>query len=190
MAGNNVINGKIAFYIFLSAIAIVVFTVYVLGIDIKRSIYENSIYSLSIVNLFFLVTITFGLYHGVKLKDDFGEIIPKLKFAEPGNGSLNWISNLPFVETENILIGVLLWIFIALLSILFFLFFETILVSGIIIITGIFYWIFFRASRLIFRYSRFTKNNLKKSILISLQYSFLYSIWIYGIIWLAYNLRK
>jgi hypothetical protein len=184
-------NGKTAFYLFIPTVAIVVLTVWITGLDIKRTITVNAFYSLSILTFLFFAFVTIGLYRGVGITDDFGNIKSKIGFVEPSGIS----GDIPFPEIasdgiEGIVAGILLWIGIMILIIVLAFFFETIVYAGVVIFSGILYWIFYRATKLIFRYSPVTKNNLAKSMWIGLRYSFMYTAWIYAIILLIELIKK
>lgn len=52
----------------------------------------------------------------------------------------------------------------------------------ILFLAAIFYWILYRAVRLVLKYSMRCQGNLALSLRYSLFYTFLYSFWMYGII--------
>jgi hypothetical protein len=191
-----IIKGKTAFYLFALTCAIVIITIWLTGLDIHRTISNNALYSLTIITLIFFSFVAYGLYRGVGLMDNFGSVKNKVTFVEPSgiSGDIP-TADFPIGEfasdgLEGILIGLVLWIGIFILTVVLVFFFETIVFAGLVIFTGMLYWIFYRATKLIFRYSRLTKNNLKKSISIGLKYSLMYSGWIYGIIWIIKLLKK
>jgi len=191
-----VIKGKTAFCLFILVSSIIIITVWLTGLDIHRTISNNAIYSLTIISIIFFCFITYGLYRGIALSDDFGSIKSKIGFVEPsgisGDIPTESISIGEFASEglEGILVGILMWIGILILTVILTLFFETIVFAGLAIFTGILYWIFNRATKMIFRYSRLTKNNLNKSMWIGFKYSIMYSGWIYAIIWILKYLKK
>ena len=60
----------------------------------------------------------------------------------------------------------------------------------VIFLAAIFYWIFFRAMRLVFKYSIQCKGNFALSLKYSLLYTILYSSWIYAIIVILHYLKS
>lgn len=184
-----IIKGRTAFYLFMLVCNLVIVTVWITGLNIHRTIADNAVYSLTILTCLFFTFVTYGLYKGVGLSDNFGNIKNKIVFAEPTgiSGKISPV-DLPIAELategiEGVVAGVLIWIGSLLFAVILVFFFETIIFSGLVIFTGMLYWIFYQAARLIFRYSRLTKNHIYRSTLIGLKYSLLYSSWIYGVIW-------
>ncbi|MFN3405958.1 MAG: hypothetical protein ACK40G_17820 [Cytophagaceae bacterium] len=191
-----IIKGKTAFYLFLLTSAIVIITVWLTGLNIHRTISENALYSLSIITFIFFTFISYGLYKGIGLSDNFGQTKSKITVVEPtgivGDVPLDKIPVGDFASEglEGILIGIIMWIGILLLSVLLVFFFETVVLAGLTIFSGLLYWVFYRATRLVLRYSKFTKNNLAKSMGIALRYSLMYSGWVYAIIFLLEYFKK
>ena len=191
-----VIKGKTIFYLFMLVNMIVILTVWIIGLDVHRTISNNALYSLTIITIIFFTFVTYGLYKGVGLTDNFGTIKRKIGFVEPSGisgdiptGDMS-VGELASEGLEGIVVGILLWIGILILTVILVFFFETIVFAGLAIFTGILYWIFYRATRLILRYSRLTKNNLNKSMWIGFKYSIMYSGWIYSIIWIIQWIKK
>lgn len=183
------IKSKTAFYLFLMTIAVVLVSVWLSGMEMHRTLTENSVYSLSILTILFFAFVSICLYKGIGIHDNFGSIKNKIKFVEP-SGNFGEIPDSPVSIDDfasegigGILLGIVFWIGVTLLIILFSFLFETILVSGLVILTGMLYWIFYRATLLVFRYSRFTKGNVSRSLWIGFKYSFCIAV---GCIWLLY----
>lgn len=190
---------KILSYSTLAIVVLVILSVWLSGKESHRSLFQNSILSTSIIAGAFFLFISFGLYYGLKLKDNVGNIFYKerIKKAYPenipsidsGGGSFD----LPIAGDEGclgIIIAIVFWIFVAIIAavalyIIGFLFWVTIL-----ILAAMLYWIFFRALRLVFKNSRHCKGNLLKSMGYGFFYSFLYVSWIYGVIFLANYIGK
>lgn len=184
----NLINAKTAFYLFLFTMAVVIVLVWLTGMNIHRTLIANSFYSLSIITFLFFAFVTTGLFKGIGLKDNYERKKTKTELVEP-SGIMGDIPDSPVSVDDfasegigGILLGILFWIGVTLLLVMFTFLFETIILSGIIFLTGMLYWVFYRATRLVFRYSRLTRNNLSLSLWIGLKYSFLYSGWMYLVI--------
>jgi hypothetical protein len=175
-------------------IALTVITIFFSGLKIHRSIIENSFISLSIISISFFLFITCGLYSGIKLKDNVGDLTRHIKFAEPRGflPDIGSVSEGGAVATEagggdfeSTITAILIWIFATIALILLIVFFDTIVLAGLMIFLAMLYWIFFRALRLVFKNSAKCKGDIVKSMSYGAGYSILYSSWIYGIIFIA-----
>ena len=69
------LKGKSVFIVSLIVIVVTILTVYASGIHFQRSITSNFYISLGIIAVTLFSFLTYGLYKGVSLEDDF----PKLK---------------------------------------------------------------------------------------------------------------
>lgn len=134
----------------------------------------------------FCLFITLGLFNGVKLKDDLGQITDKIvidKFPDLSSG-LEIPSDAPDVGDglAGILIGILFWILFSIVLIVFIWIFSGLLWAAVLAFAAMLYWIFFRALRLVFKNANKCKNRLAKSFAYGLFYTTLYNFWIYGLI--------
>jgi hypothetical protein len=157
------------------AVVTVVF-VWVLGLGMHRTLFVNSLLSVSILSAAFLLFIVSGLYRGIKLKDGVGKVTDKFRSRNFDLGGVGDVSGCFDGE------GVLSWLAGALLAILLIWIFGNVLWFLILVFIAMLYWIFFRALRLIFKKSYLCKGNWVKSLGYGLYYTILYNFWIYGII--------
>ncbi len=165
--------------LFLSSVFVAVTTVvavWLLGLGSHRTLFVNSLLSVSVLSFFFLLFLVSGLYRGVKLKDDMGRVIDRFKLVDwvpdidvgdgcspDGEGILVWL-------VAGIAAAVLIWIL------------GNVLWMLILVFAAMLYWIYFRALRLVFRRGPVCRGNFWRSVLFGLFYTMLYNCWIYGII--------
>ncbi|EFK34516.1 Uncharacterised protein [Chryseobacterium gleum] len=183
------IETKYLFFSTLAIIAIVIVSVWLAGKANHRSLFQNSILSTSILAGGFFLFITLGLYSGLKLKDNVGNILNKERLQR-------YTDKTPQFEGFDIdlpdagdgiggaILSILLWIIFSILLIFLSYFLGLFFWTAILLLIAILYWVFFRALRLVFRNSGKCKGNLLKSLGFGLFYSFLYIAWMYGIIFL------
>lgn len=181
----NLINSKTVFISSAVVIPAVILVVYITGISNHRSLFLNSITSVSILTGIFLVFITTGLYRGWKLKDTLGNIwkqVYKIKFPE---GIPN-LEGAEFIEAgegiEGCLLSIVLWIVIGVLGAVIFWLVGAFSWGTVLGLAAMAYWVFFRALRLIFRNSRYCKGDIGKSLQIAFGYTLLYFGWLYVVI--------
>ena len=184
----NLINSRTVFTSTLIIIPTLILIIYLTGRHEHRSLYFNAILSTTILSLIFLTFITTGLYNGWKLKDNLGNFLDKIdNFKKPGSGGLSDASNLDFGlvdadDLEGCLFSILAWIIIGVFGTLILWSLGAIIWAAILVIAGLLYWVIFRAYRLIFRNSSKCKKDFWKSLKIAALFTFLYSCWIYAII--------
>lgn len=172
-------------------VGLTILNVWLFGLGQHRTLFENSLRSTGILSLAFFLFLTLGLYKGIKLKDNMGQLTDKLKpskipnLSELGSGS-DWIQLGDGIE--GILFSLLSWLVVTVLVALFFWLFGAIVWTGIIVFLAILYWIFFRALRLVFKNSNQCRGRLTTSMTYGLAYTMLYISWIYGIILLTHYL--
>lgn len=183
------IETKYLFFSTLAIIAIVIVSIWLAGKADHRSLFQNSILSTSILAGGFFLFITLGLYSGLKLKDNVGNILNKERLQR-------YADKTPEFEVFDVdlpdagdgiggaILAILLWIIFSILLIFLSYFLGLFFWSAILLLVAILYWVFFRALRLVFKNSGKCKGNLLKSLGFGLFYSFLYIAWMYGIIFL------
>lgn len=184
------VTSRSVFIISLIVISVTVLTVYITGIRIHRSILDNTLLSLTFTCISFFCFITYGLYSGIKLKDNVGDLRKNIKWVNSGDGSFpDFGSGGDGLNVgdgiEGILFAILFWILAAIAAIILIVLFGTILWASLMIFLGMLYWIFFRALRMVFKNSLKCKGDFFKSALYGVGYTTLYSFWIYGIIIIA-----
>jgi hypothetical protein len=189
----RLIGTKDIFTISLIVIALTILGVYFWGLGRHNTFFENSIISTTILSIAFFSFITIGLYNGIKLKDDLGQIVDKFKPVDTTELSANLTSSEPVDVGEGIvgiILSILLWILMAILFSIALWIFSNVLVIIILTFIAMLYWIFFRALRLVFKNSNKSKGDLIESIKWGLTYTILYNFWIYGIFFLTIYLKK
>ncbi len=186
-ARKTYLSGRSVFTVSCIVIVITILTVYLTGINYNRSVTSNLYLSLTIISSALLFFLTYGLYKGVDLINNFpkfrgykrGEI---LTFAEytPEFGSFEVDDSI-----EGIIAAILLWIGMTILLLVSLVVLEAIFWVSFFILITMLYWVFFRALKLVFSKSSKTKGNLLSSINYAFLYTMLYSGWIYGIVFLS-----
>lgn len=180
---------KYLFYSTLVIIAIVILSIWISGKGDHRSLFQNSILSISILAGGFFLFISFGLYYGLKLKDNVGSILNKEGFKKYQDNALA-IDSLDFdspIAGDGIggaILSIVLWIVFSIVLIFLSYFVGLFFWSAILFLAAILYWVFFRALRFVFKNSGKCKGDLLKSFGFGFFYSFLYVSWVYGIIFL------
>ena len=195
MNRRNLINSKTVFISTLIIITALTLIIYLTGLHEHRSFYFNAILSTSILSVIFLTFITTGLYKGWKLKDTLGNLLDKIDDLKKPGSEISDASNLDFGTVEaddpiSCLLSILLWIVIGVFGAMILWSIGAILWAAILVIAGLLYWIIFRAYKLIFRNSSKCKNNFWKSFSVATLFTFLYSCWIYAIIFGTHFLKS
>jgi hypothetical protein len=178
------LSGKSVFTVSLFVIVVIVLTVYFTGTDYNRSITANTYLSLGIIGSSLFFFMTYGLYTGVGLRDDF----PEFKNFEPRDlGGHGPDINIPSIEVgdgiEGLILSVLLWIAMTILALVLLFLFEAVLWFSVFILLAVLYWLFFRALKFVFSKSKDTKGDLGISAVYALGYTMLYIGWIFGIVY-------
>lgn len=184
---------KTVFGVTIIVASLTVIGIWLLGLGKHRSIYDNSLLSTTILSGCIFLFLTVGLYKGVKLKDNLGNLTDKLKSSKiPDFSQVN--TGTYFIDVGEgiggIIISIILWLVVTILISLFLWIFGAVLWTGIIVFIAMFYWIFFRAVRLVFKNTNKCKGNLATSIAYGLFYTILYNCWIYAIIFGTHYLKR
>ncbi len=185
------IKGKSVFIISLIVIVVTILTVYFTGINYNRSITNNFYISLGIIAIALFSFVTYGLYTGIDLIDNF----PKIKSFKP-KAILSESSpslDTPFVEVGDgiggIIVSIVLWIVMSIVFVLLLALLEVIFWFSIFIILGMLYWLFFRALKLVFNKSNEIKGSIQRAIFYALSYTTMYVGWLFGIVYLVQVLK-
>ncbi len=145
----------------------------------KKSVYDELENLIIIVAVPLFIFLTSGLYVGAKIKHK--PIAPKFTlFKKTLNISFDSFEMLDVFGE----IPVLAWIPATIFVIVFAFFSVVALGSALVGLIFIFSWIVYRAVRLVFIKSYICKRNFIKSVLIAALYTFLYSGWLYGVVWI------
>ncbi|WP_431167558.1 hypothetical protein [Tenacibaculum halocynthiae] len=188
------LRGKSVFTVSLFVIGITILTVYLTGENYNRTITSNLYLSLSIIGTSLFLFMTYGLYKGIELRNDF----PKFKKFKTGDifsssGEFPDWDDIPSIDTDDfisgLIISVLLWIGMTIIFFFLLIILEAVFWISIFIILAMLYWIFFRALKFVFSKFKETKGKLGISALYSLNYTLLYLGWIFGIVYLTEILR-
>lgn len=189
----KLVTSKTVFTVTIIVIVLTILSIWLLGLGQHRTIFENSLLSISILSTAFFLFLTIGLFNGIKLKDDVGKLTDKLNSSKIPNLA-DSTTGIDFIDVgdgiEGILFSIVLWIVVTILIALFIWLFGAIFWTGIIVFIAMLYWIFFRALRLVFKNSNKCKGNLKTSITYGISYTILYNFWIYCIILAIHYLVK
>lgn len=185
------LKGKSIFTVSLIVIGITILTVYLTGINYNRTLTSNLYLSLGIIASALFVFMTYGLYKGIGLIDDF----PKIQDFKRGD-IIETVN--PTIDSQTVNVGdgisglilsILLWIGMSILFVVLLIVLEAIFWISIFIILGMLYWIFFRALRFVFSKSQDTKGDIGTSVIYSLAYTILFTGWIFGIVYLTEVIR-
>ena len=174
----------------LGIIVLVILSVWLSGKGSHRSLFQNSILSTSILAGAFFLFISLGLYYGLKLKENVGNIFNKQRLDKysdnaPAVGSFDFDPPVVGDSIAAAILSIVLWFLITIVLVVLLYFLGFLFWAAVLFLIAVLYWIFFRALRLIFKNSGKCKGNLLKSLGFGIFYSFLYISWIYGIIFLA-----
>ncbi|WP_323027788.1 hypothetical protein [Gelidibacter japonicus] len=181
------LKGKSVFIISLCVIGITSLTVYLTGINYNRSITSNFYLSLLIIGAVLFLFMSYGLYKGIGLSDDF----PKFKTFKKGEiiAQSGTIPELPTIQAGDgiggLIMSVLLWIVMTIVIFILLILLEAVFWISIFIILAMLYWVFFRALKFVFNKSATTKGYIWASAAYSFSYTVLYLGWIVGIVYLT-----
>ncbi len=181
------LKGKSIFIVSLCVIGVTILVVYLTGIKDHRSFISNLYLSLGIIATALFLFMTYGLYKGVGVVDNF----PKFRNFKSGDyiSSSGNIPELPDLDLGEgiggIILSIVLWIVMGILFIILLIVLEAAIWFTIFIILSMLYWLFFRALKLVFSKSNNTKGDIGISTMYDLFYTTLYIGWIFGIVYLA-----
>ena len=190
-AKQTYLKGKSVFTVSLLVIGITILTVYLTGENYNRNVTSNLYLSLSIIGTALFFFITYGLYKGIGLRDNF----PKFREFKTGEfiAQSRTVPDLPSIEVGDgiggLIMSILLWIGMTILIFLLLILLEAFFWISIFIILAMLYWVFFRALKFVFSKSKETKGDISISAIYSLTYTVLYLGWIFGIVYLTEILR-
>lgn len=172
------------FIVIATAIVIAVTsTIYIIyGVRNTKPLIEDTIILISILSGLLFLFLTVGLYKGIKLKDDIGDLTRKIRFRSLDFGDFLLTPPLSGSSIGEFLLGLILWLVVAAFLLLIFWLFGNVLIILFLLIAAGLYWIFLRALRIVFRKSDQCKGDLGNSTGYGLLYTFLYTAWMYLII--------
>jgi len=186
----KILNSRNIFIITLIVITLTIITVWLFGLGDHRSFFENSLLSTTLLSVAFFLFISIGLFKGIKLRDNLGEITDrfdpsKIDFIREAVADRS-IEDAPDISEGifGIIISLILWFIMAVVISYLCWAFGAIIWFSILTFIAMLYWIFFRALRLVFKKSEKCKGNYSNSILYGLSFTILYNFWIYAIIFM------
>lgn len=185
------LKGESVFLVSLLVIGITALTVYLTGENYNRTITSNFYLSLSIIGTALFLFMTFGLYKGIGLIDNF----PKFRKFKRGDiiGNAAPTFDTPSVDVGEgiggLILSIALWIGMTLLIIILLLLLEAVFWFSLFIILTTLYWVFFRALKFVFSKSKDTKGDIGVSAIYAMTYTVLYLGWIFGIVYLTEIVR-
>tara|TARA_Y100000589_G_C27107509_1_gene610767 strand:- start:57 stop:635 length:579 start_codon:yes stop_codon:yes gene_type:complete len=181
------LKGKSVFIVSLLVIGITILTVYLTGINYNRSLTSNLYLSLGIIATALFLFMTYGLYAGIGLIDNF----PKFRNFQTGDltsGASPHI-DMPSIDVGDgiggLILSIVLWIAMSILFVILLIVLEAVFWFSLFIILAMLYWVFFRALKFVFNKSKDTKGDIGISAVYSLTYTLLYVGWIFGIVYLT-----
>ncbi len=182
-AKQTYLKGQSVFIVSLLVIVITALSVYWAGINYNRSLTANLYLSLGIIATALFLFMTYGLYKGIGLIDNF----PEFRKFKKGD-FISHTGELPDIGVDGIggiILSILLWIGMTILFIVLLIVLEAVFWFSLFIILAMLYWVFFRALKLVFSQSKVTNGELGMSAMYSLAYTALYIGWIFGIVYLV-----
>lgn len=181
-------KGKTVFIISILIITTTFLSVWLNGMSYNRGITTNLYLSLSIIGVILFLFMTYGLYTGAGLKDNFPKFRSYTKgefFGDGTPGNFEIPTSAVGDGIAGILISILLWILMTVAMILLFILLEALFWFTLFILILMLYWVFFRALKLVFNRSGKTVGNIVLSMSYSFTYTILYLGWILVIAFLA-----
>ena len=180
-------KGKSVFIVSILVILVVITTIYITGKAYERTVVVNSYISLSVIGFMLMLFITYGLYKGFKLIDDFPKI-KDISIKSLTNDTASNISNSSNIDLgegiTGLIYSILIWVVVTIVF--------TVLsresaadAAAPFWFVTLLYWVFFRALKMVFSKQYKTKGRFILSIGYASAYTLLYLGWIYGIIYCA-----
>ncbi|WKL48223.1 hypothetical protein Q1W71_00290 [Flavobacterium pectinovorum] len=194
MSNYKILNSRNIFIITLIVISLTIISVWIFGFGNHRSLFENSLLSTTILSLAFFLFISIGLYNGVKIKDNLGEITDRFdhKKIDFLKNSLMEGDCSSVAESSDSILGIIvsliLWFIVAFIISYLLWAFGAVLWISILTFTAMLYWIFFRAMRLVLKKSSKCRGNFINSALYGFSFTILYNFWIYAIIFMTHQI--
>jgi hypothetical protein len=182
LSTKDLVKSRTLFLWTLLIVPALVLVVYITGVKDHRPFYVNAIISGSILSALFLVFITFGLYKGWQLKDDFDSISVRInKWRKPKSSEAD-VTDVPVDVLDEggiggVLISILMWILIGMFGAIVIWLIGAIVWIPVVIATGMLYWVVYNCYSMIFQKSAQCKGNLMESLRIAILYTGYYTIW-------------
>ena len=111
LENRKLVTTGMVFTISVLIAVLTILSIWLFGLGSRRTLFENSMFSTSLLSVAFFLFISIGLYRGIKLKDDIGEISIKPKFSRFPRIPQGFEHTPVFFEIgEGCFAGVLVWI--------------------------------------------------------------------------------
>jgi len=184
-AHKTYLKGKSVFIVSLIVVALTILVVYITDLHQQRSVTSNLIWSFSVIGTSLFAFMTYGLYKGVGIIDDF----PKIKdFESPSILKDTGITgDTSIIEVGDgiggILLSILLWIVMSIVVVILLIVLEAVVWFSIFILATMLYWVFFRALRFVFTKSKESKGDMATAMSYAFAFTLLYLGWIYGVVY-------
>lgn len=183
-AKQTYLKGKSVFTVSIIVIVVTILLVYFTGELTGRTVISNFYLSLSIIGTVLFLFMTYGLYYGVGIIDNF----PKFQNFKTGNfiSDSGTFPDLPSADVdgiEEIIVAILLWIGMTILFFILLIALEAVIWAFVFIVFAMLYWVFIRALRLVFSKSEATEGNLDTSAMFAFGYTTLYLGWIFALVY-------
>ena len=179
------LKGKTVFIVSLLVIGVMALTVWLTGIQYHRALTTNFYLALGIILFVFM---SYGLYKGVGLKDDF----PKYQSYKTGTFmEYDAAGRFKMPDTDmgdglaGVLLSIVLWVVMGIVFLLMLLFLEVLFWFSLFILIMMLYWVFFSALKQVFSKAAQTRGNLFLALAYALGYTLLYTGWLFGIVMLS-----
>jgi len=185
----RLVTTKSIFVITLIVVVLTILSIWLFGLGERRTLFENSLLSISILSFAFFLFITVGLYKGIKMKDNVGKITNQFSMPKAPN-VFDGTADLSALDLGIDAEGCLMWIVLSVIVLILLWFFGIFMWFNILVFSAMLYWIFFRALRLVFKKSGQCQGDLKASMRYGFTYTLLYNFWIYGIILILHYIYK
>lgn len=173
----QLVTTKLIFTVSVIIMLLTILFVWLFGLGTHRSLFENSIISTWILTTALYAFLFVGLYKGFKLRDNLGKVTRTFTYdkVSPPSEFL--------IEIADSHVGAI--IALILMSGTFLVLLANMLVAlwtGILVFAAVLYWVYYRAIRFAFKWSKVCKGHIGKSLLYGFVFTVFYSIWFYGII--------
>lgn len=181
----QLVKSRQIFRISLIVIALTASIIYLQGLVGHRSLFINAVLIISILAAAFFTFVVVGLYRGIKLKDDVGQITNRFEITSLPT---DLPTGAPLEDADDIagaILGIFVWILFSIFAVLLLWTAATVVQLVVPAFMAMLYWVFFRALRLVFKNSAKCKGDLVTCMRVGLTYTVLYSFWIYGVFFLV-----
>lgn len=175
------------FYVTLIVVALTILSVYLFGLGVHHTFYENSLWSTTLISLFMLGFAWWGLYRGISFREDTlvskgrAKSLNPIDYVPVDLSSFDGDADVGESGCLGVIVSILLWLVAAVVVALLLWLFSAVVYAGVLAFMSMLYWIFLRALKMIFTHTPRCRGNVWESLKIAAGYTLLYNCWIYGI---------